>query len=273
MNISENAGSSWRRPIIAAFSTFVTVHSDMAMASAIRSGCPARHPSPKKSPPLKMATTASFPCLESTLKLNLALRDIENVVCRVALGENGIVGMVFGDRSATVGLARMAFQSKGVLSFLCGVIRSLAGTGAFSRDRRSGRQAIRRRAAPDNTAEDETEAVLVAVWNALPRLRGGQMIEVAAHLIAAGVSEPEIALLLSAQDGEAAATPAREWPLRADSTPLRFAGSGTPVHGLLEALGAQRRPALGALRGIEPGQFAELPLAADPGRPPRHPGI
>ncbi|MGA9113383.1 MAG: ParB N-terminal domain-containing protein [Candidatus Dormiibacterota bacterium] len=120
---------------------------------------------------------------------------------------------------------------------------------------------------------DETEAVLVAVWNALPRLRGGQMIEVAAHLIAAGVSEPEIALLLSAQDGEAAATPTREWPLRADSTPLRFAGSVSPVQGLLDALGAERRPALAALRGVDPGRLARLPVSADPGQPHRHPGM
>jgi hypothetical protein len=102
---------------------------------------------------------------------------------------------------------------------------------------------------------DETEAVLVAVWNALPRLRAGQMVEVAAHLIAAGVSEPEIALLLAAQDTEAA-SPAREWPLRADSTPLRFAGSASPVHGLLDALGEDRRPALAALRGVDPGRLA-----------------
>lgn len=102
---------------------------------------------------------------------------------------------------------------------------------------------------------DETEAVLVAVWNALPRLRSGQMIEVAAHLIAAGVSEPEIALLLAAQDTEAA-PPAREWPLQADSTPLRFAGSVSPVHALLDALGGERRPALAALRGVDPGRLA-----------------
>ena len=102
---------------------------------------------------------------------------------------------------------------------------------------------------------DETAAVLVAVWNALPRLRGGQMIEVAARLIAAGVSEPEIAMLLAAKDTEAD-KPVGEWPLRADSTPLRFAGSVSPVHGLLEALGEDRRPALAALRGVDPGRLA-----------------
>jgi len=118
---------------------------------------------------------------------------------------------------------------------------------------------------------DETEAVLVAVWNALPRLRAGQMIEVAAHLISAGVSEPEIALLLAAQDTDAA-KPAREWPLRADSTPLRFAGSVSPVHRLLDALGGERRPALAALRGIDPGRLAGHTGSEDPGQPHHHPG-
>ena len=104
---------------------------------------------------------------------------------------------------------------------------------------------------------DETEAVLVAVWNALPRLRGGQMIEVAAHLIAAGVSEPEIALLLAAGTETRRRPPPASWPLRANSVPLRFAGSvrrrcttcWTPW-------GASGGAALAALHGVDPARLA-----------------
>lgn len=103
---------------------------------------------------------------------------------------------------------------------------------------------------------DETEAALLAVWNALPRLHPGQMIEVAARLSAAGVSEAEIALLLAAADPEALSGPPREWPLQADVTPLRFAGAATPVRWLLDALGPQRQAALRALHGADPAQLA-----------------
>ncbi len=103
---------------------------------------------------------------------------------------------------------------------------------------------------------DEAEATLVAVWNALPRLQPGQMIEVAARLIAAGVTEAEIALLLATGDPEALPGPPRDWPLRADSVPLRFAGSMTPVRHLLDALGLERRAALAALGGVDAARLA-----------------
>jgi ParB-like chromosome segregation protein Spo0J len=103
---------------------------------------------------------------------------------------------------------------------------------------------------------DDAEATLVAVWNALPRLQARQTIEVAARLIAAGVSEAEIALLLATADSQAVPEPPREWPLRADSAPLRFAGAMTPIHQLLEALGLERRAALSALHGVDPTRLA-----------------
>lgn len=103
---------------------------------------------------------------------------------------------------------------------------------------------------------DEAEATLVAVWNALPRLRPGQMIEVAARLTAAGVTEAEIALLLASGDPETLPGPPRDWPLRADSVPLRFSGSMTPVHRLLDALGPERKAALSALHGVDPARLA-----------------
>ena len=103
---------------------------------------------------------------------------------------------------------------------------------------------------------DEAEATLVAVWNALPRLQPGLMIEVAGRLIAAGVTEAEIALLLASGDPETLPGPPHDWPLRADSVPLRFSGSMTPVHHLLDALGLERRAALSALHGVDPARLA-----------------
>ncbi len=103
---------------------------------------------------------------------------------------------------------------------------------------------------------DELEATLVAVWNALPRLRPGQMIEVAARLTGAGVTEAEIALLLASGDPETLPGPPRGWPLRADSVPLRFSGSMTPIHDLLDALGPERSAALAALHGADPARLA-----------------
>jgi hypothetical protein len=42
-------------------------HSDVAEALAMRAGCPARHPSPKKSPARRMPITTSFPWRETRL--------------------------------------------------------------------------------------------------------------------------------------------------------------------------------------------------------------
>jgi ParB-like chromosome segregation protein Spo0J len=103
---------------------------------------------------------------------------------------------------------------------------------------------------------DQGEAALLAVWNALPRLPAGQMIEMAARLIAAGVTEAEIALLLAAGDAGTLAGIPHAWPLRADGAPLRFAGSVGPVRLMLDTLGPQRAAALAALRAVDPAQLA-----------------
>jgi hypothetical protein len=103
---------------------------------------------------------------------------------------------------------------------------------------------------------DGAEAALLAVWNVLPRLGAGEMIEVAARLNAAGVTESEIALLLAAADPGARAGGADRWPLRADLEPLRLAGSTDPVHLMLDALGHDRGSALAALRGVDPTRLA-----------------
>src|SRR5580698_2759925 len=65
-------------------------HSDIVVAVAMRTDWPARHPSPKKSPALRIATTASL--LGDDRELDLALLDIKDCVgrgrmdapCRVA---------------------------------------------------------------------------------------------------------------------------------------------------------------------------------------------
>ena len=56
---------------MAAFSSRMIAHSAMAETVAMRRGCPARQPSPKKSSVPRSATTASFPCSETTVILTL----------------------------------------------------------------------------------------------------------------------------------------------------------------------------------------------------------
>ena len=101
---------------------------------------------------------------------------------------------------------------------------------------------------------DEAEAVLIAAWNALPRL--GSLVEVAARLAAAGVTDAEIALLLGSAACPAPAEPPEAWPLRSGSAPLRFAGAATPIQALLAALGSQRSFALAALLGVDHARLA-----------------
>lgn len=56
-----------------AFVNRVIVLSVIVVADANRNGCPIKQPSPKKSPAFKIATTASFPCVEETTILTLPL--------------------------------------------------------------------------------------------------------------------------------------------------------------------------------------------------------
>jgi hypothetical protein len=69
INISEKAGSSWRTRMTAALSSRMISHSVIAVAVAMRRGCPVRHPSPQNSSGPKTATMASFPCSEMTVTL------------------------------------------------------------------------------------------------------------------------------------------------------------------------------------------------------------
>jgi hypothetical protein len=96
---------------------------------------------------------------------------------------------------------------------------------------------------------DDAEATLIAAWSTLPRMLPGQLPGVADRLTAAGVSDSEVALLLAAPGAERAPNAPR---LFAGSAPLRFAGGTTPLHRLLDALGADRAGALGALSAVDP---------------------
>ena len=100
-------------------------------------------------------------------------------------------------------------------------------------------------------ALDDAEATLLAAWSLLHRLRPGEMVEMAARLAAAGVTEAEAALLLGTVRPPSREPDPPEWPLLGGSSPLRFAGAGSPANVLLHALG-DRRAALLALRGSAP---------------------
>jgi hypothetical protein len=66
-------------------STRIVSHSVIAVAVANRLGCPIKHPSPKTSSVLRSATTASFPCLDTTSDFDLAVCDVEDCISGIAL--------------------------------------------------------------------------------------------------------------------------------------------------------------------------------------------
>jgi hypothetical protein len=73
MNSSANAGSWWITRVMSAFAIRTITHSVTAETVDRRRGCPVKHPSPKKSPVPRSATTASLPCSETTVFLTLPL--------------------------------------------------------------------------------------------------------------------------------------------------------------------------------------------------------
>ncbi len=103
---------------------------------------------------------------------------------------------------------------------------------------------------------DEAEATLLAAWSILPRMNSEEMVELASRLCAAGVSEPEVAVMLGTAPAEAPRAVTREWSLIGGSGALRFAGAVTPVRLLLDALGERRASSLLALRGADPERLA-----------------
>ncbi|HYA00655.1 MAG TPA: ParB N-terminal domain-containing protein [Candidatus Binatia bacterium] len=99
---------------------------------------------------------------------------------------------------------------------------------------------------------DEAEATLLAAWSVMPRMRAGEILEVASRLTAAGVSDAEIAVLLGADPRAHPASPDPGCSLIGGGAPLRFAGAATPVQLLLSALGERGGTTLACLGGVEP---------------------
>ena len=87
MNRSENAGCSWSVRVISCLGMLSAVVGTTASAVPMRTCCPARHPSPKKSPGPSIATTASFPVKERT-ELHAASLHVEHAVRLVPLCEH-----------------------------------------------------------------------------------------------------------------------------------------------------------------------------------------
>ena len=69
----------------------------IAVALPMRTGWPARHPSPKKSPGPSIATTASLPVFESTDSFTPPVLDVHDALAAVALREDRLVSPVFHD--------------------------------------------------------------------------------------------------------------------------------------------------------------------------------
>src|ERR1700733_3834027 len=76
---------------MAFFSILRTAQSVIAVAEPMRKGWPASEPSPKKLPSLNMPIVASLPFLETTVSLTLPVLQVENHVCGIPLGENGLL--------------------------------------------------------------------------------------------------------------------------------------------------------------------------------------
>jgi len=71
-------------------------HCVIAVTVAMRSGCPARHPSPELSCP-KDGDDRFFPLLGNNGHLQLAFLNEKNSVRRVSLCEDKLIRSIFGD--------------------------------------------------------------------------------------------------------------------------------------------------------------------------------
>src|SRR4030095_15433343 len=118
MKSSDNAGSLWSIQTIISFCTRRIEHSVIAVAVAMRSGCPARLPSPKTCPLPKTATTASFPRVERTVSFTLPLLDVKDRVRGTALREDGgFLSIVL--RGSPAGLRKVRPEIEGPVFFSC----------------------------------------------------------------------------------------------------------------------------------------------------------
>ena len=95
---SENSASSWSARSIAGFGSTTIELSVVAVAVDMRSGWPARHPSPKKSPGPRSAMTACLPCCERTVSLTFPSLDEEHGVRAITLREDRLALAVLPGR-------------------------------------------------------------------------------------------------------------------------------------------------------------------------------
>jgi hypothetical protein len=72
-------------------SILITEQSVIAVAEHRRIGCPARQPSPKKSPSFGMPMVASFPIFDTTVSFTFPSFYIKNGIGRVALSKDRLL--------------------------------------------------------------------------------------------------------------------------------------------------------------------------------------
>jgi hypothetical protein len=80
--------------IMVAFSVRVTTHSSMALVVAMGSGWPFRHPSPKKWPGPRIATTGFLALLRNDREFDLAVLNVKNRVRDLSLRKDNIVPII-----------------------------------------------------------------------------------------------------------------------------------------------------------------------------------
>jgi hypothetical protein len=80
--------------------------SEIAVELDMRSGCPARQPSPKKSPAFKIRDDCLLSLLGNNRELNPAFLDKIDGISRIALGKNAVVDAVLSVRFPTGGLGQ-----------------------------------------------------------------------------------------------------------------------------------------------------------------------
>src|ERR1700685_958608 len=90
MNISENAGSSWRTPIIADFSARMISHSVIAAAVAKCRGLPGQAPLSAEIVRTHDRNNGFLPLLGNDGDLDPALLDVEHRIRRITLRENNV---------------------------------------------------------------------------------------------------------------------------------------------------------------------------------------
>jgi hypothetical protein len=93
---------------MAVFCNLMISHSVIAMAVAMRSGCPVTHPSPRNESCARMATTASLPS-DSTVIFDSACQDIENRIRGTTLRKNLLMCSIFEDGPAQTCLCEKGF--------------------------------------------------------------------------------------------------------------------------------------------------------------------